>query len=81
MHSLSMEPLKVYRATTESSDKTIRIGQVMWVSKNGHLNLPNEYGGGWLSEEEWHSLETVDFEVEPTKGMVQVTGDHERLIV
>lgn len=64
MNAINMEFLKPYRAISDSSDRTIIAGQIMWVSRNGDLNLPDKHGGGFLLKEEWTDNSTSDFEVE-----------------
>lgn len=55
-----MEKLKLYEVTKSSSDKTIKTGDMIWLSNNGDLN--SVMGSGWLSEEEWNVEGTNDFE-------------------
>lgn len=57
-----MEKLKLYTVTKSSSDGTLQIGDIIWLSSNGDLN--NAMGGGWLSEQEWNICGINDFEVE-----------------
>lgn len=64
MNATAMEHLKPYKAISNSPDGTITAGQLMWVSLNGDLNLPDKYGGGCLLKEEWADNSTCDFEVE-----------------
>ena len=64
MQAIDMKINTPYRAITGSSDGTIEVGQIMWLSSNGLLNLPYKYGGGFLLESEWKAYDTVDFEVE-----------------
>lgn len=47
MKATSMEYLLPYKAVSNSPDGTIIDGQLMWVSLNGDLNLPDKYGGGF----------------------------------
>lgn len=64
MKATSMECLKPYKATSSSPDGSIITGQIMWLSQNGDLHLPDKYGGGVLLKEEWTDSSTCDFEVE-----------------
>ena len=57
-----MDRLKAYTVTKSSTDKTIEIGDIIWLSDNGDLNSIK--GQGWLSEVEWDIDGTNDFEVE-----------------
>ena len=57
-----MEKLKLYTITKPSTDGTIEVGDIIWISANGDLNSIK--GQGWLSEEEWNIDGTNDFEVE-----------------
>lgn len=66
MKAIDMNTNTPYRAITNSSDGTIVVGQIMWLSGNGQLNLATEDGGGSLLEDEWKSSETGDFDVEET---------------
>jgi hypothetical protein len=67
MKAIEMKTGIVYKALTGSTDGTIEIGQIMWVSpKDLSLCLPDSVGGGALNKEEWMSAETCDFEVEIT---------------
>lgn len=56
-----MEKLKLYTVTKSSSDETLQVGDIIWISANGDLN--NAMVGGWLSEEEWDTDGINDFEV------------------
>ena len=64
MKAIDMDINTPYRVVTNSPDGTIAIGDIVWLSSNGHLNDANE--AAFLLEEEWKSSETVDFEVEET---------------
>ena len=65
MKAIEMKAGIVYKAMTGSTDGTIEIGQIMWISLNDKaLCLPDSNGGGVLNKEEWMSTETCDFEVE-----------------
>lgn len=66
MKAIEMKPYIVYRAIKCSSDGSISSGDIMWLSQDGVLCLPDENGGGCLNEDEWKFSETVDFEVEET---------------
>lgn len=65
MKAIEMKTGIVYKAVTESTDGTIEIGQIMWVSpKDTSLCLPDSNGGGALNKDEWTSAKTCDFDVE-----------------
>lgn len=73
-----MEKLKLYTVTKSSSDGDIKVGDIIWLSKNGDLNSCQ--GKGWLTEEEWNSPKTNDFEVEECKThYLDVTNGHEQV--
>ena len=57
-----MDKLKAYTVIKSSTDKTIEVRDIIWLSANGDLNSIK--GQGWLSEEEWNIEGTNDFEVE-----------------
>jgi len=69
-----------YKAISESTDGTIRIGQLMWLSSNGELNLPDINGGGALLESEWRDKRTVDFEVEEANNYVIIVEPGRELL-
>lgn len=80
MKAIEMKMLQPYRATTSSSDRTVLTGQIMWVSRNGDLCLPDRYGGGVLLREEWSAPNTCDFEVEEASGyIVEIRSGSESL--
>ena len=56
-----MEKLKLYTVTKTSSDETLQIGDIIWLSENEDLNNANK---GFLSKHEWEVAGTNDFEVE-----------------
>ena len=56
-----MEKLKLYTVTKTSSDETLQIGDIIWLSENKDLNNANK---GFLSKYEWEVAGTNDFEVE-----------------
>ena len=56
-----MEKLKLYTVTKTSSDETLQIGDIIWLSENEDLNNANK---GFLSKYEWEVAGTNDFEVE-----------------
>lgn len=62
MKAIDMNINTPYRVITGSSDGTIAIGDIVWLSSNGHLNIANE--AAFLLEDEWRSVETVDFDIE-----------------
>lgn len=45
-----MEKLKLYIVTKVSTDGTIELGDMIWISENDDLNSVN--GQGWLKKEE-----------------------------
>ena len=57
-----MEKLKLYTVTKTSSDETLQVGDIIWLSENGDLN--DAMAKGWLSKDEWDVAGTNDFEVE-----------------
>ena len=60
-----MEKLKLYTVTKPSSDETLQVGDIIWLSENGDLN--DARVKGWLSKDEWDIAGTNDFEVEECK--------------
>ena len=60
-----MEKLKLYTVIKPSSDETLQVGDIIWLSENGDLN--NAKAGGWLSKDEWDVDGTNDFAVEECK--------------
>ena len=62
---MDMEKLKLYTVTKPSSDETLQVGDIIWLSENGDLN--NAKAGGWLSKDEWDVDGTNDFAVEECK--------------
>ena len=60
-----MDKLKLYTVTKPSSDETLQVGDIIWLSENGDLN--NAKAGGWLSKDEWDVDGTNDFAVEECK--------------
>ena len=59
-----MEKLKLYTVTKTSSDETLQIGDIIWLSENEDLNNANK---GFLSKYEWEVAGTNDFGVEECK--------------
>ena len=59
-----MEKLKLYTVTKTSSDETLQIGDIIWLSENEDLNNVNK---GFLSKHEWEVAGTNDFGVEECK--------------
>ena len=73
-----MKKLKLYTVTKSSTDKTIEVGDIIWLSANGDLNSIK--GQGWLSEEEWNIDGTNDFEVkECTTHYLDITNGSESI--
>ena len=62
MKAIDMEINTPYRVITGSSDGTIAIGDIVWLSNSGHLNISSE--ASCLLEDEWKSSEIVGFDVE-----------------
>lgn len=60
-----MDKLKLYTVVKPSTDGSIQIGDIIWLSNNGDLNSTRDKG--WLSKEEWNVDGTNDFEVEVCK--------------
>ena len=60
-----MEKLKLYTVTKSSSDETLQVGDIIWLSENGDLN--DARAKGWLTKDEWDVAGTNDFEVEECK--------------
>ena len=60
-----MEKLKLYTVIKPSSDETLQVGDIIWLSENGDLN--DAKAKGWLSKDEWDIAGTNDFEVEECK--------------
>ena len=48
-----MEKLKLYTVTKPNSDNSIKVGDIIWLSKNGDLN--NVTVKGWLKFSEWNA--------------------------
>ena len=69
-----MEKLKLYTVTKTSSDETLQIGDIIWLSENKDLNNANK---GFLSKHEWEVAGTNDFEVEEcrTHHLLVLDGD------
>ena len=62
---MDMEKLKLYTVTKPSSDETLQVGDIIWLSENGDLN--DARPKGWLSKHEWDVAGTNDFEYEECK--------------
>lgn len=81
MKAIDMQSNIPYMATSASSDGTIIVGQLMWLSEDGMLNLPDKDGGGFLLEYEWKNSGTCDFVVEaPTNYSVIVVSGREKMV-
>ena len=73
-----MEKLKLYTVIKPSSDETLQVGNIIWVSENGDLNNANK---GFLSKHEWDVSGTNDFEVEGCRTHhLIVLGDEEIVV-
>ena len=57
-----MDKLKFYTVIKPSSDETLQVGDIIWLSENGDLN--DARAKGWLTKDEWDIAGTNDFEVE-----------------
>jgi len=57
-----MEKLKPYVVTKQSTDGSLEIGDIIWISNDGRL--VSTKGCGLLENEEWTSINTSDFEVD-----------------
>ena len=60
-----MDKLKLYTVIKPSSDETLQVGDIIWLSENGDLN--DAKAKGWLSKDEWDVDDTNDFAVEECK--------------
>ena len=60
-----MDKLKLYTVIKPSSDETLQVGDIIWLSENGDLN--DARAKGWLSKDEWDIAGINDFEVEECK--------------
>lgn len=58
-----MEKLKLYTVTKDSTDRTVKTGDIVWLSENDDLNIVQSKG--WFTKDEWNNPKTRDFEVEP----------------
>lgn len=65
MLSYDMKPLTPYRVIKDSFDTSLQKGDIVWLSENGDLNLADPTYPGWLTEREWKTPETSDFEIVP----------------
>ena len=74
-----MEKLKLYTVIKPSSDETLQVGDVIWLSENGDLN--NAKAGGWLSKYEWDVDGTNDFAVEECKTHRLLVVDGEEMVI
>ena len=76
---MDMEKLKLYTVTKPSSDETLQVGDIIWLSGNGDLN--DARVKGWLSKHEWDVAGTNDFEVEEcTTHHLLVLDRHEMVL-
>ena len=57
-----MDKLKLYTVIKPSSDETLQVGDIIWLSENGDLN--DARAKGWLTKDEWDVAGRNDFEVE-----------------
>ena len=74
-----MEKLKLYTVTKPSSDETLQVGDIIWLSENGDLN--DAIAKGWLSKDEWDVAGTNDFEVEECKTHRLLVVSGEEMVV
>ena len=73
-----MEKLKLYTVIKPSSDETLQVGDIIWLSENGDLNNANK---GFLSKDEWDVAGTNDFEVEKCRTHHLVVLDGHEMVV
>ena len=73
-----MEKLKLYTVTKTSSDETLQIGDIIWLSENEDLNNANK---GFLSKYEWEVAGTNDFEVEECRTHHLLVLDGDEIVV
>ena len=74
-----MEELKLYTVTKPSSDETLQVGDIIWLSENGDLN--DARAKGWLTKDEWDVACTNDFEVEECKTHRLLVLDRHEMVV
>ena len=74
-----MEKLKLYTVIKPSSDETLQVNDIIWLSENGDLN--NAKAGGWLSKDEWDVDGTNDFVVEECKTHRLLVVSGEEMVV
>ena len=74
-----MENLKLYTVIKPSSDETLQVGDIIWVSENGDLN--DARAKGWLSKHEWDVAGTNDFEVEKCRTHHLIVLDGHEMVV
>ena len=75
----NMDKLKLYTVTKPSSDETLQVGDIIWLSENGDLN--DAKAKGWLSKDEWDVAGTNDFEAEEcTTHHLLVLDRHEMVL-
>ena len=74
-----MDKSKAYTVIKSSTDKTIEVGDIIWLSANGDLNSIKSQG--WLSEKEWNIDGTNDFEVEECRTHHLLVLDRDEIIV
>ena len=74
-----MEKLKLYTVTKPSSDETLQVGDIIWLSENGDLN--DAKAKGWLSKHEWNVAGTNDFEVEECKTHRLLVASGEEMVI
>ena len=71
-----LKKFKVYTVIKSSTDRTIKVGDIVWLSENGDLNIVQ--ASGWLTNDEWNRPKTKDFEVEVCKNYyLDVVHGHE----
>ncbi|MCC2228459.1 hypothetical protein [Blautia fusiformis] len=71
-----MEKLKLYTVTKGSTDGTIEMGNIIWISENGDLNIAGRKG--FLIHDEWDNPDTKDFKVKPCEDYyLEVANGHE----
>ena len=74
-----MEKLKLYTVIKSSSDETLQVGDIIWLSENGDLN--DAKAKGWLSKDEWDIAGTNDFEIEECRTHHLVVLDGREMVL
>ena len=82
VRSRDMRPNMPYRVTHGSLDGTVSVGDLIWMSSNGDLNLAIPKYPGWLTKDEWkHNPYINGFYVEPADDYeVVIRGSRESIV-